>query len=180
MDDRCKPKFPEVINFKGRPHFPPARSEADMKADIEGTANRILREKFAEEARVLVKTRFRHQGRTERGVDCLGLLVLAARRAGSRIVEEDVTDYPHRPDPEVLRRWLNRALCRIPRRQAASGDVFFMREGDLSAHVGVVDIDPDGKEHVIHAYGPAKQVLREVLQLDVRTILAVYRLPEEN
>lgn len=134
--------------------------------------------RFVDEALDLVGTPFHHQGRTDDGVDCLGLIVLAARRAGVTGVEDHVPDYVRRPDPEVLRLGLNKRMRRVSWRDRRNGDVLLMKEGDLSAHLGILEVDPPdhGREYIIHAYAKARKVIRERMLPGVRTIMAVYRL----
>lgn len=142
------------------------------------------RERFVEEARALVGTRFRHQGRSEtEGVDCLGLVVVAADRAGwPEARERDRTDYRRRPDAEHLRALLSGNLQRLNVDQRQHGDILLMVEGGITAHMGVVDLAPEegtrARERMIHAYAPLRGVIREYLNLAHRRAVAAYRLPE--
>ncbi len=57
---------------------------------------------FVLAARALVGVPYRHQGRTPRGLDCLGLLVLAASRCGIFPLQAGRTDYGRAPLDELL------------------------------------------------------------------------------
>lgn len=58
------------------------------------------------EARRLCGTPYRHQGRSASGVDCIGLVVLAARNAGVDLFAEcgidDLRNYGRRPEKELF------------------------------------------------------------------------------
>lgn len=57
---------------------------------------------FVRAARELVGVPYRHQGRTVRGVDCIGLLLLAASRVGVLPLELGRRDYGRTPLDELL------------------------------------------------------------------------------
>lgn len=56
------------------------------------------------EARALEGVKFRHQGRTPRGLDCLGLLLLAGERAGILRVDLERADYGRAPQAALEER----------------------------------------------------------------------------
>lgn len=53
-------------------------------------------------ARELVGTPYRHQGRNEFGVDCIGLLILALTRAGVLPADFERSNYGRLPGSELL------------------------------------------------------------------------------
>lgn len=57
---------------------------------------------FVVAARQLVGVPYRHQGRTPRGLDCIGLLLLAASRVGVLPLELGRRDYGRAPLDELL------------------------------------------------------------------------------
>lgn len=60
-------------------------------------------ERLIAHARALIGTRWLHQGRTVDGVDCIGFVALAARKAGVDLTRyEDHRKYGHGPSPLFL------------------------------------------------------------------------------
>lgn len=102
---------------------------------------------FVAELRTWVGTPWRHQGRTKgRGVDCIGLIVAAARDAGvmADASEFDRVDYLRHPRGDELREVLER-YC-TPAATAAPGVLVLFRLGAKLRHVAVV-----AGETMIHA-----------------------------
>ena len=90
-------------------------------------------------ARKYVGTRFQHQGRVERGLDCIGLPVVVARDLGYT-VEDNVT-YSMRPQGEVLLAYIGKACNRVALPDMQEGDLlaFWMADSprDLPIHVAI-------------------------------------------
>lgn len=115
----------------------------------------ITREDIVREARALIGTKFRHQGRDpETGIDCLGLLVCVARALGHEPTS-DFTNYPRRPDPQKLLAGLRGELTEIAIDEARDGDVVMIRlpREEEATHLGIL---ADGRYDLmlIHAKGP--------------------------
>ncbi|MCS6987775.1 MAG: C40 family peptidase [Sphingomonadaceae bacterium] len=88
-------------------------------------------------ARAWVGTPFRPQGRTSRGLDCLGLVVVVARGAGRRV--EDVRDYgwrPHAPD-RVAEGLRAQGFTPLPLTAARPGDVLMATPGGGLVHFAI-------------------------------------------
>lgn len=111
-------------------------------------------------ARSLVGVPYRHQGRTQWGVDCIGLIILAAARAGldlpARAGVKDEANYSRRPD-EALQR-LTAQICTPLAKLQPGALVLFQFERryreKLPRHFGIyTDADT-----VIHANLPHHQV----------------------
>lgn len=117
------------------------------------------RESYVAEARRFLGVRWQHQGRSEQGVDCVGLLVVPACRLGLLRPEDDVTSYSRQPDGEELSALLHRYCLRLPKWQSARmGDVLAIKYADQPQHVAIVtrDYDPRWGVHIIHAFGNAE------------------------
>lgn len=134
------------------------------------------------EARALCGVPFCHQGRTPAGLDCLGLLMLAAHRADYRLGglapdAYDRRDYGARPDTEFLQAQLDAHLQRVDR--MAFGDVLLLRIEGRAQHLALVSDYPAPNVHgMIHAYAVARQVVEHRLDGHwQRQIHAIYRLP---
>jgi cell wall-associated NlpC family hydrolase len=101
-------------------------------------------------ARSLVGTPFRHRGRSVRGVDCIGLVVLALRQVGVTTADERL--YGRTPEPEgaKLRQTLVDHFGQpIPELQP--GAIVTMQWHGRPNHVGIVGETPYGELSLIHA-----------------------------
>jgi cell wall-associated NlpC family hydrolase len=119
-------------------------------------------------ARLWLRTPFRHQGRGPEGLDCIGLIVVAAAALGVRLV--DRRDYAAEPRAGALRAELERQ-CR-PVTTLAPGAVLLLRLGPYAAHVGIYT-----GAGLIHAYRPRGAVIEHALGHWRRRVAAVYALP---
>lgn len=110
-----------------------------------------------EAARAYLGVPFRHQGRTRRGVDCVGLVVLAATDAGFTIA--DRTDYSHRlTDNELLNGILSHCDSVT---SPQPGDIALFQLPNHQQHCAVVTaIDP---VYILHAYAPLRKVVEHRL-----------------
>ena len=119
------------------------------------------RSDFVEAARHYLDVKFRHQGRTEQGLDCIGFLFVAARDCGmlegaTGNSEFDFTAYKRRPDSDLLRTKLREYLVAVPKNQARAGDIVFFSD-DEWVHVGI--LTPRFGMGLIHAYVLARKVV---------------------
>ncbi len=89
-------------------------------------------------ARSYLGTRWVHQGRSRKGVDCVGLLVVTARELG--IPHRDVTNYDRRPSNGQLEKLLSEQLDRIDAREMKLGDIVAIEDQGWRAisHVGIL------------------------------------------
>lgn len=104
-------------------------------------------------ARALIGTRFRPQGRSpERGLDCLGLAMMAAGIERERAPD----DYRMRGgDPDAVSAGLGACgFGRVPPDQAQPGDVLLVRSGPEQLHVVV--LAPGGH---VHAHAGLRRVV---------------------
>lgn len=82
------------------------------------------RAKLVEEARTYKGVRWRHQGRTRQGVDCAGLVAVAARDAIG--FPHDLTTYERWPHQETVQDYASKWAIRKDKSEAKPGDVFVM------------------------------------------------------
>lgn len=102
---------------------------------------------------------FRHQGRSRSGVDCVGYGRCIGRELGL-LGETDATNYRRNADGVDLLAALRANMGREkPINQALPGDVLVFRDRQFIIHVAVV-IETDPRLQVMHAYAPAKRVIR--------------------
>lgn len=120
-------------------------------------------------ARAYLGTPFAHQGRSRHGLDCVGLLVLAARDAGARI--EDRADYPADPGgllPVELARQFDPVEAREP------GDILLMRFAGEPQHLALFTGGT-----VLHCYTTVRRVVEHRLDTRwARRVVQAYRIRE--
>jgi cell wall-associated NlpC family hydrolase len=100
----------------------------------------------AEAARAYVGVPFVHQGRTRRGLDCIGLLCLALHDAGlGHYVDhpENRVDYGRTPYMGLLEARM-RQIFGEPVADMRPGDVVALRYAGPTRHVGIVGDHPHG------------------------------------
>jgi cell wall-associated NlpC family hydrolase len=129
-------------------------------------------------ARATLGTRWMHQGRLPGvGLDCVGLVVVAARGAGIELPH--VPDYGRLPDGPRLRAAIEASATRVALAQAAPGDVALMAFDRWPIHLGVLADYPGGGLALIHAWAGARRVVEHRLDAAwAARIQAVYRLAE--
>jgi cell wall-associated NlpC family hydrolase len=110
------------------------------------------------EARRWVGTPWVHQGRTARGLDCVGLLVVCAQALG--IPVEDKADYGREPVGQSLMSHLSSYLTPAPRNEILPGRVGVFTESRFPCHVGVFS-EVSGNLYLIHAYARRRKVVEE-------------------
>ena len=137
-----------------------------------------VQDDFVAAARTWIDVPWRHLGRDRaRGVDCVGLLIKAAHQIGVA-TDFDDRDYGRRPVPSEFLRRLRGRLVQIQKREMGHGDIGVFREPRHPCHVGIVDVDEQGRRWIIHAYAPYRKVVRDPLtgeRLD--RLLMAFRLP---
>jgi cell wall-associated NlpC family hydrolase len=106
---------------------------------------------FVAAARRLIGTRWRHRGRKPWAIDCVGLIVVAARQAGSEVADE--TLYGREPWDAQLQAGL-RIRFGAPAEDAwRPGDVAVIRWAKAEpSHVGILADHPGGGLSLIHAH----------------------------
>lgn len=112
---------------------------------------------------VALRTPWRHFGRSESGVDCIGFVSLMIARAGGPDVAPPA--YSANEATGLLQRALAARCDLVPRGAPLDGVEIgeFATPGmALPAHVGFV-FDAAGARHVLHAYLPAGRVIETVL-----------------
>lgn len=110
---------------------------------------------------------YRHMGRNHYGVDCVGLIIKVAHDVG--LTTYDTTNYPKRPKAADLLREMRNYLQQVPKGEAGPGDILVIAAPSSPVHMGVLEVDERGQSWLIHAYAPARKVVRESLgDRDVR------------
>lgn len=130
---------------------------------------------FIAAARACIGVRWRHQGRSLRGVDCGGLVVFALRAVGRSV--SDSTAYGREPYRGSLEATLRANFGEpLPADQMQLGDVVLMRFAGEPSHVGILGDYLYGGLSLIHAYAKGKKVIEHRLDDEWRGyIVEVYR-----
>lgn len=108
----------------------------------------VTRKEFYEEARKWVGTPWKHQGRTVKGIDCGGLLILTAKGLG--LPYEDTMDYGREPTPNSLMSHLSKMLTLRRKKRIIPGTIGIFREGRYPCHISIFS-EKYNTLHVIHA-----------------------------
>lgn len=106
------------------------------------------RRTFIDAARARVGVPFRHRGRTDRGLDCIGLLVVALHAVGRQ--PQDRRTYGRAPERDKLRESV-REHFGDPVDQPQPGDIVLMRWTDRPQHVAIVGDYAHGGLSLIHS-----------------------------
>lgn len=120
------------------------------------------------EAKALEGIKYKDKGRDViGGLDCAGVLVTVAHRLG--LSDYDSLDYSRRPNAVELKRELDRIaqLEMIPNKwDWQSGDIGLFSTDSHPVHLGFLERDEMGREFVIHAWAPARKVVRSEVTRD--------------
>jgi hypothetical protein len=138
----------------------------------------MTREQVYIEARRWLGVKFHNQGRSERGVDCVGLLAVVAQAFG---IEEPAlgaySDWP-RSDHFLLRR-MGEHLVRVPPSAAKPGLIGAFTQSKLPGHTGIFSLR-HGQVHLIHARIIPRRVVEEpwaAVPMSELRLIALYAYP---
>lgn len=154
----------------------------------------LTRELWIETLRSYKGTRFRHQGRRKggrNGVDCIGLLVCAARDLGISQGAEKINDYKREPVRADFDKWASKFAKQLPynrlhplNHQVLPGDIvtFWIDAEGVPRHIAVyTGKDDQGRETMIHSYAKERRGVVE-MAIDpnywTRRVSALFRLHE--
>jgi hypothetical protein len=132
---------------------------------------------FIAEARTYLDppVRFRHLGRSRRGVDCAGLLLGSMAAIGRPIV--DLEAYGREPLGDGLRGMLVANLGEaLPKAEMQPGDVALLRFRGEPTHVALLGDYLYGGCSLIHAYAAVKKVVEHRIDAEwLGNIVEVFR-----
>lgn len=116
------------------------------------------RQAFIVAARSYLGVRFKHQGRSRFGLDCIGLPLVALRDIGR--TAWDSPAYGRTPVTQGLRDALVRNLGEpVPRADMREGDIALMAFIGEPSHVGIVTNYPEGGFALLHTFAQVKKVV---------------------
>lgn len=116
---------------------------------------------------------YKHQGRIEAGIDCIGLVIAVCQDLG--LGDFDFQGYSREPDGVTLLREIEK-VC-TPIQEYQPGDLLVFRIRRWPQHCGIVTDMPSGLG-LIHAYQSIGKVAEHVLaDWWVERIVGAYQLP---
>lgn len=113
-------------------------------------------------ARTYLGTRWKHMGRSRLGIDCVGLVILAARDLGYDM--PDVDEYTRHPHGYDVVRECEARLQRASLVDVRENFVLLFREKIYPTHTGIVGRNRHGQLTIVHARASMKRVLEEVFE----------------
>lgn len=143
----------------------------------ERPAQRVPRSDVVQAAKRYLGVPWRHQGRSMRGVDCVGLVYCVARDLGILPHDLEVPPYRRVPDGTFLS-YFNAHMVRVPLMDMQPGSVIIMSYRDQPYHAGILlTVNPSS---LIHAYARFRKVTVDYLHSSVpgRKLCACYEYKE--
>jgi cell wall-associated NlpC family hydrolase len=135
-----------------------------------------MRAEFIAAARGFDGVTWRHIGRSRLGIDCVGLVLLAARQAGH--IVEDVPSYRRGANGYDVVREIAARTVPANLTAPAEGDIILFRDGLYPCHCGVLARE-HGAWSLIHAHAKRGRVLEEPFDPHWRALAThAFALPE--
>ena len=132
---------------------------------------------FIAAARAYLGVPWVHQGRSHAGVDCLGLVVEAARVSHANTV--DVRDYAAQAQDETMLQVCQQHMDRVQTSALLPGDVVIVKYGNQRHMAIVTDYPAPGELALLHASSIYGKVVEHRLDATWRRLLlAAFRLRE--
>ncbi len=132
---------------------------------------------FIAEARryVAAAVKFKHQGRSMRGVDCAGLVAVCLAAVG--FAPEDCDAYGREPHQQRLRGYMVRNFGEpIDRNEMRPGDTVLMCFRGEPSHVAIIGDYVYGGLSLIHSYAMVRKVVEHRIDAEWnRYIVEVFR-----
>jgi cell wall-associated NlpC family hydrolase len=130
------------------------------------------RQQVLDAARKWIGTPFKHQGRLLGvGADCAGIVIGTAHALG--ISDFDFLEYNVCPNPELMGLLLDQNLISIPKEEAKSGDLLWLRVGKKPRHLAIkTDVG------ILHSFANVGRCVETSLDaFTAATIYRAYRYP---
>ncbi|MGM0739747.1 MAG: C40 family peptidase [Bacteroidota bacterium] len=129
-------------------------------------------------ARSWIDTPYRHQGRSRRGVDCAGPLVLIAQAIGIGDQFNDQLIYSTNPETFSLKQQMDSVLAQIGKDEIRPADVLLFKIDVHPQHVAIVTDYKNGGLAMVHCYSRIKRVTEHRLaQIWLSRLVQAYRIP---
>ena len=130
-------------------------------------------------SREWMHTKFRHQGRSKSGVDCIGLFSEVAKEIGRSIPIP--SNYTHHPDQKFLLDEMSRLFDKITKAEMQIGDLVLMRFMDDQQRIPCRHVAIVTNLGVLHSSAQFKKVTEHGLDEEwMRKIEHVFRMRRVN
>lgn len=141
------------------------------------TAESVTADDVVRAARAYLGVRWVHQGRSVRGLDCIGLVMRVARDLA--LSDFETRDYGRIPDGRRLREGMREHCIELPAgTEPAHGMVALMSFEADPQHLAIVADYVHGGCSLVHALALERRVVEHRLdQVWANRIVALYRLP---
>ncbi len=122
----------------------------------------ITKQEFVEETRKWLGTKWRHQGRNSKGVDCVGLVIVVAKDLGLIGADYENTTYSRRAlGYNFVKEFTDvKELGNVPLNKVGDADIVIFSDGVYPCHCGIVTTKW-GTQHFIHAHALQSEVMEE-------------------
>lgn len=134
----------------------------------------VTREQIVVEARKWLGVRWRHQGRTKYGLDCVGLIIKVAHSLD--IFDFDVTNYDRRAYAHMFLKTFKEKMIQKPIIQMLPGDVLIFRTHTEPHHTGIVT-EKNGYPYIIHTSPMRTRTIEESLTFNAEFMVACFKYP---
>lgn len=122
----------------------------------------ITRQDIIDEARKWAGVPFRHQGRSARGIDCIGLVLVTAQAL--KLTTVDVKNYRRTAAGRNFSELFAEHMDPVSLGDIRDSDVMLFKFGAFECHCAIVTDSARGR--IIHAYQPYGKTVEEYLSED--------------
>lgn len=138
-----------------------------------------LIENLITEARSYLGVKWRHQGRSRSGVDCVGFILLALKHINIPMLE--IKGYSRNPDGIKLKEIMDKQpnmRTLLYNEKIKVGDILLLRIRKDPQHVALITNSTTSKLGMIHSYngGEKKVIEHDFVDYWKNKIVAVYRI----
>lgn len=130
-------------------------------------------------ARETVGTPWRHQGRTLRGIDCVGVIVYTGRNTNS--FDYDWTEYRRKSQyPEIFKQFSDPdkvGATVIGKNEARPGDIILLKDKVYPCHCGIIGVRADGTWTLINARYLDKVYEERMTEVHKFSTMGAFRFP---
>lgn len=153
----------------------------------------LLRSKIVKQARTWLGTKYHHQGRLKKsvncsgGVDCIGLVIGVADELaicdyqGNPLSRYDRNNYSMQPEGEKLALSIGAHLYPVEPAKMKVGDVLLFKFWKEPQHVGILSKYPTGGFSLIHCNSTSDSVVEQPLSDTWRRMVThVYRFKKDS